>query len=91
LVTPGEAAAGADLGTASARKTGRNPEWPYVPVIITDIGRPSQGQILGRAFKTRAEAIAYAEAHIARARASLESKLAQPRFRALRAQYGITD
>lgn len=95
--TPAEAAAAADLGTASARKSGRNPTWPYVPVILHDVTdgpggrfiRTRQEQILKRAFATRDEAVACAEAVIARRRASLEAKLAKPNMRALRAQHGV--
>jgi hypothetical protein len=88
-LTPAEAAAAADLGTASARKAGRNPSWPYVPVLIVHGGTVTS-QIKGRAFATRAEAVAYAEAHIAAERAALACKLAEPRYRALRAQHGVT-
>jgi hypothetical protein len=79
-------AAVADFGTPTARKTGRNPRWPYVPVLIVN-GR--QQQILGYAYATRDGAIASAVDHIVYARADLAVKLADPRYRALREQYGL--
>lgn len=90
--TPAEAAREADFGRPSARKSGRRSEWPYVPVLIvqTDVpGRTQEQQIVGLAFATREEAIAAAEGHILRLRHVLQAKLEQPRFRALRAQYGV--
>lgn len=72
---------------ASARKTGRNPKWPYVPVLLDDQGR--QHQILARAFETRSEAVAYAEDHLARGRALLAEQLAMPNKRALREWHGL--
>ena len=85
-------AADADFGRAAARKTGNNPCWPYVPVVITahPITRwPRQEQLSGKAFVTREEAVAYAESHIARLRADLARKLGEPPYRALREQYGL--
>lgn len=90
--TPAEVAAATDFGSASARKTGRNPAWPYVPVVLEpadDAGRTFQRQIRARAFATRAEAVAYAERHIAQRRRDLEAKLADPRYRALRSFHGL--
>lgn len=53
------------MRTASATKTGRNPKYPYVPVIIIKHGpRDIASQIRGYAFETRAEAIAFAQATI---------------------------
>lgn len=59
MKTPAEAAAECDFGKPSARKSGRNPKWPYVPVIVSPTGRTTQ--IRMRAFATRAEAVAYSE------------------------------
>lgn len=87
--TPAAAAAAADFGQPGARRTGRNPQWPYVPVILDPNVRSGQRQLLGVAFATRDEAVAYAEGHILRLRHDLAGKLAQPRYRALRRQYGV--
>lgn len=83
--------ADADLGTASARKSGRNPLWPYVPVIVhtDDLGVDHQEQVLGLAFETRPEAVAAAQRRIVARRAQLAEKLANPRYRALRESYGL--
>lgn len=79
-----------DLGTASARKTGRNPTWPYVPVIIsTHYGRKTQSQLTKVAFATRNEALEHAQRHLDTVRADIAGKLADPRYRALREQYGL--
>ena len=87
-----EATASADFGTPSARKTGRNPKYPYVPVI-TDLGHHSDGsgqqQIKGLAYATREEAVEAATRHIARERQTLAERLAEPRHRALREQHGL--
>lgn len=89
-MTPTETAAAADLGRPSARKAGRHPRWPYVPVIIVNNGvRDTDNQVMGRAFATRAEAVACAERVIAQRRAVLAEKLAMPNMRALRRQYGL--
>ncbi len=79
------------IGRPSARRTGRNPEWPYVPVIITvnEVGTESQKQILGKAFKTRTEAVEYADSVIERWYVDLAKSLADPRYRALRQHYGL--
>lgn len=88
-----EAVAGAaDFGQPSARKTGRRAEWPFVPVLlVTDPsnGVQSQQQLKGVAFATRAEAVDYATEHVAQARRALAERLAEPRNRALREQYGL--
>lgn len=83
-----------DLGRPSARKSGRDPRWPYVPVLLHDDshGRPGhtrQEQLLGVAYETRGEAVAYAEGHLVGLRRDLERKLAMPTGRALREQHGL--
>lgn len=88
MTTAIEAAASASIGEPSARKTGRDPRWPYVPVLASD---GQTRQILGLAFKTREEAIQAATDHVEAWRADLLSKLVQARFRALRAQYGVDE
>lgn len=85
--TPAEAAAAADLGRPSARRSGRNPRWPHVPVIEDPDGHARQ--LLGLAFQTRTEALWAANHHLETARADLERKLADPRYRALREAHGL--
>lgn len=86
--------ASVDFGKASAAKRGRNPKWPYVPII--DYGKQAVGshctrteQIRGKAFATRDEAVAYAQKHIDRARTLLAENLGERRSRALREHYGL--
>lgn len=79
--------------TPSARKRGRNPAWPYVPVIeyapTAEHPKGSQEQLLRLAFATRTEALACAAGHIERLQASTAKKLADPCQRALREYYGL--
>lgn len=81
------------FGVARARKRGRNPRWPYVPVVFhPEPGRPDAGyekQILGNAYATREEALACAELHIDTARHGFRYRLQQPKYRALRGQWGL--
>lgn len=81
----------ANLGTATARKQGRNPRFPYVPVILItdDVGVTRQSQIKGLAYATREEAVDAAERHIWNVRAKLAIDLADPTKRALREQHGL--
>ena len=79
----------ADLGIAVARKTGRNPRWPYVPVILDTDGR--QRQIRGLAYATRQEAVAAAQRSLNAARDDLATKLRTPRYRALRRHHGLPE
>ena len=81
-----EVAANADFGAPGARKSGRNPAWPYCPTL-TVAGKTRQ--LLGLAYATRDEAVAKAEMHIAAARKDLARRLAEPRMRALREAYGL--
>lgn len=87
------AAAAADYGKATAAKRGRNPKWPYVPIIdhraTPDRSRGYTQQIRGKAFATREEAVAYAQATIDANRAALAKRLADKGQRALREQYGL--
>lgn len=85
--TPRSVAGAADFGTPRARKTGRDPRFPYVPVIVLPTGQ--QSQVLGLAFTTRDDALHAAKMHIAAQRDSLAAKLGDPRFRALREQHGM--
>jgi hypothetical protein len=78
-----------DLGTPSARKGGRNPKFPYVPVI--DNRRPdlphggSTTQIKGLAY----EAVEAASQHIESVRARIARQLGERPFRALRVAHGL--
>jgi CRISPR/Cas system endoribonuclease Cas6 (RAMP superfamily) len=82
-----------DLGRASARKGGRRPEWPYLPVVIHSegvrVGATRQETIVKRAFATREEAVDYAARVIAFRRSTLAKHLGERRYRALREQYGL--
>lgn len=78
-----------DLGTAGAVKRGRDPRWPYVP-IIAHAGPPATtSQIKGLAYTTRGEATTAAQGHLDALRADLAAKLAEPRMRALREHHGL--
>lgn len=85
-----------DFGKPSAAKRGRNPAFPFVPVI--DHGEQTQGvhrtrteQIMGKAFPDREQAIAHAARVIEARKAKLVSDLAEPRMRALRKSYGLQE
>ena len=79
--------------TAEARKGGRRPEWPYVPIVrITDPTAPYGGgtsQVKGLAYATRDEAVDAARRQIDAERATLAAKLADPTHRALREYHGL--
>lgn len=84
------------FGIASAVKRGRNPKFPYVPVIklVDADGNPSNGlsqtqQIRGLAYVTRDEAVARSQRHIDAAFARLAEELGQPHKRALREWHGL--
>jgi hypothetical protein len=81
-----DAAARVDFGQATANRRGRNPRWPYCPVI--DHGGRKE-QILGRAYVTRDEAVRAAQFAIDARRALLAAKLALRNYRALREQHGL--
>ncbi len=50
------------MRTAGAKKIGRNPRYPFVPVIvITQGARVITTQIRGFAFTTRSEALFFAQ------------------------------
>lgn len=78
---------------ASAVKRGRNPRWPYVPVLVypppPSGGRTTTTQIRGKAFATRAEAVAYAQRYLDQGAAATVRRLCEPRERALREAYGL--
>jgi hypothetical protein len=83
-----------NFGKPRARKDGRNPAFPYVPII--NYGRQLIGrsmtrteQIRGKAFETPEQAAEYAGKIIEARKLDLAAKLADPRYRALRDKYGI--
>lgn len=83
-----------DFGRATAARRGRNPRLPWVPVI--DHGEQRIGrdrtrteQVMAVAFTERGEAVAWAQGVIDLRRRSLIERLAEPRHRALREQYGL--
>lgn len=83
-------AADLDLGTATARKTGRDARWPYVPVIAhSDSPRGHVTQIRGLAYATRTEAIEAGQAHLDALRAKIAVDLTRPSHRALRQHHGL--
>lgn len=73
-----------------AAKRGRNPEYPYVPIVEHYEGPNTRTeQILGFAFAEKADAVAHAFEVIERRKWDLERKLSQPRYRALREHHGL--
>lgn len=85
---------GPRFGRASAARRGRNPAFPYVPVIDHTIpgddGHTTRTeQIRGKAFATRPEAVGYAQRVIDARMATHERGLVTPRYRALREQCGL--
>ncbi len=79
-----------DLGTATAAKRGRNPQFPYVPIIKYSAGgKQRTRQLRGLAYEDRTEAVARAQASIDATRRKLAEDLCRPRERALREQFGL--
>ena len=96
MKTPEQIAAEFDFGKPSAAKRGRRKEWPFVPII--NYGRQPVGvymtrtmQLKGLAYATREEAVERAAKHIDGNRTELARKLRDPRYRALRLQYGLPE
>lgn len=86
------AAAAYDHLSPSARKSGRRPEWPYVPIVVherSDGRMTTTKQLRGLAYETRDEAVAAAAAHIEACRRTLARQLGERQYRALREQYGL--
>jgi hypothetical protein len=85
--------AGFDFGVATAAKRGRNPKFPYVPIIkFSTGGIHGDGwtkQIKMVAYVTREEAVAAAQSCIDQNRVRMAQRLANPAHRAERAQYGL--
>lgn len=90
-----EAVAAVDFGLPSAAKRGRNPRFPYVPIIDHRARQAREGgfqqteQIRGLAFATRDEAVTVAGEVIDQARRRLAAKLGDPVHRALREHHGL--
>lgn len=79
-----------DFGEASAAKRGRNPRFPYVPVIKhRAFGGHRTTQLRGLAYADRAAAVRRAQAAIDQSRRKLADDLCNPRHRALREQFGL--
>lgn len=76
----------AGFGTAKAAKRGRDPRWPFVPII--DYGSHTK-QIRGRAYAVEADAVACAQRVIDRAVALHEARLFLPGARRLRESCGL--
>lgn len=79
------------IGRAQAVKRGRNPVWPYIAVVVDYLGKSgaTHNPLGRRAFATRDEAVAAADHYIMQFREGLRIRLADPRWRALREQYGL--
>lgn len=87
-----QAAEVADFGTPTARKAGRNPAWPYVPVVrhtMKGTVKECDSQIRGLAYATHEQAVEGAAAYIRAQRTALAERLLDPRMRALREQHGL--
>jgi hypothetical protein len=86
-----------DFGAATASKRGRNPKFPYVPVIklrsdgsqLGGYGSARTRQLTGLAYATRDEAVARAQAEIDAYRRGFATDLCRPTSRALREHYGL--
>ena len=77
----------AEWGKPGAVKRGRNPAFPYVPVVIYPTRTANLTQ--GKAYGTRDEAIAFCQKYIEHCKRVTILQLAEPRNRALRSQYGL--
>lgn len=79
-----------NFGEPEAVKRGRRAEWPYVPVLRFHAhGKHQTTQIKGFAYATREEAIEKATKQVAFLRQHYAERLRDPRYRALRLQYGL--
>lgn len=75
-----------DFGTATAAKRGRDPAWPYVPIIQY---AKFTKQVRNRAFTTRQAAIDCAQGVVDKARETAGTQFKTPRYRAFRQQWGL--
>lgn len=78
---------------ATARKSGRNAAYPFVPVLAYPAppagGLPHVEQVRALAFETRPAAVGAAERVLFEMRVSFTRKLADPTKRALRESRGL--
>lgn len=83
------------FGTSSAAKRGRNPAFPYVPVVVAtcpadQVRRQlTKNPLKGNAYATRDEAVSVAQKYIDANRAATAKFLADPRARAYRVSLGL--
>lgn len=87
-----QAVARATWPTPSARKSGRDPRWPYVPLLVfapIDGGRGYTTQVRARAYATRDEAVAHATQRIENMKRTLAERLLDRGARSLREQHGL--
>lgn len=82
-----------DLGAASAAKRGRNPAFPYVPIIkhSSEFRDRTTNPTRRAAFATREEAVAVAQRHIDAQREAMRAKLKRPETRAWRKALGLPE
>lgn len=86
-----------DFGAPTAAKRGRNPSYPYVPVIklrsdgqqLGGFGSARTRQLRGLAYATREEAIQRAQQAIDSYRRQFAIDLCKPGARDLREHYGL--
>jgi hypothetical protein len=86
-----------NFGGASAAKRGRNPKFPYVPVIqllpdggqLGGCGSARTIQLRGLAYATREQAIGRAERQILADRRRFRKNLWDPGCRVLRERHGL--
>lgn len=75
-----------------ARRAGRNPNYPYIPIVVTshDNGwNRTTAVIRGYAFATRDEAVQFARDTVHHRRQKLIDQLLKPNQRAHRTRYGL--
>src|SRR5690348_15219242 len=81
------------FGKPTARKGGRNPKWPYVPVVRRTTGGKGGGgydqQLKGKASAPRPEAVDCARHKIELSYRALRSQLLKVGNRPLREQHGL--
>lgn len=92
-----EIVAARDFGAPSAAKRGRNPKYPYVPIIklrsdgsqLGSYGSARTRQLKGLAYAERDEAVICARIQIEEYRRRFAADLCRPNARALREYYGL--
>jgi hypothetical protein len=78
-----------EWGIASAVKRGRNPKFPYVPIVEYRDRTRTHNPARREAYATRDEAVSRAQQCIDHLKSTIKAQLAEPRYRALREQYGL--